>query len=267
MKKLLNRKIEVGKKVNEVREVVKNYNKEKRDMYDDAAELFKPSIKAQKDIKKAIDDKQDELINQLAINDEIANMKQDQVIAKLQQNNNRQNEIITNIQENQIALKKGLSDLLEPYQREIIFRDELPKMIEDKGSDEDDKPEKQLKSDLDLGFSPNEIEKLMKRNLPPPSSILKSYVAKTINLDDFLEEVGEQTKELGRKKGQLSTTKKAKLKNQEEILRLSDEIALLRKYRRRIDIIEEGAKTWVKVFTHRKRETPIRYHKMGSMVV
>ena len=121
MKKFLNRKIEVGKKVNEVREVVKNYNREKRAMHDDTAELFKPSIKAQKDIKKAIDDKQDELINQLAINDEIANMKQDQVIAKLQQNNNKQNEIITNIQENQIALKKGLSDLLEPYQREIIF--------------------------------------------------------------------------------------------------------------------------------------------------
>ena len=55
----------------------------------------------------------------------------------MQQNNNGQDEIITNIQENQRALTKGLSDLLEPYQREIIFRDELPKMIEDKGSDED----------------------------------------------------------------------------------------------------------------------------------
>ena len=76
MKKLLNRKIEVGKKVNEVREVIKNYNKEKRDMSDYTEELFKPSIKAQKDIKKVIDDKQDELINQLAINDEIGNMKQ-----------------------------------------------------------------------------------------------------------------------------------------------------------------------------------------------
>ena len=136
MKKLLNNKIEVGKKVNEVREVVKNYNKEKRDMFDYTEKLFQPTIKAQKDIKKAIDDKQDELINQIQINDELANMKQNQVIAKLQQNNNRQNEIITNIQENQKALKKGFSDLIEPYQREIIFRDELPKMIEDKGSDE-----------------------------------------------------------------------------------------------------------------------------------
>ena len=137
MKKLLNSKIEVGKKVNEVRELVKNYNKEKQDMYDYTEKLFKPSIKAQKDIKKSIDDKQDELINQIQINDELANMKQNQVIAKLQRNNNRQDEIITNIQENQKALKKGFSDLIEPYQREIIFRDELPKMIEDKGSDED----------------------------------------------------------------------------------------------------------------------------------
>ena len=55
--------------MNEVREVVKKYNTEKRDMYDDTVELFTPTIKAQKDIKKAIDDKQDELINQLAIND------------------------------------------------------------------------------------------------------------------------------------------------------------------------------------------------------
>ena len=137
IKKLLNRKIEVGKKVKEVREVIKNHNKEKRDMYDYTEELFKPSIDEQKSLKKSIDKKQDELINQIQINDELANMKQNQVIAKLQQNNNRQDEIITNIQENQRALTKGLSDLLEPYQREIIFRDELPKMIEDKGSDED----------------------------------------------------------------------------------------------------------------------------------
>ena len=154
MKKLLNSKIEVGKKVNEVREVVKNYNKEKQDMYDYTEKLFKPSIKAQKNIKKAIDDKQDELINQIQINDELANMKQNQVIAKLQQNNNKQDEIITNIQENQKALTKGLYDIIEPYQREIIFRDELPKMIEDKGSDDEaDKVEpstSKMKSDLDI---------------------------------------------------------------------------------------------------------------------
>ena len=182
MKKLLNSKIEVGKKVNEVREVVKNYNEEKQDMYDYTEKLFKPSIKAQKNIKKAIDDKQDELINQIQINDELANMKQNQVIAKLQQNNNRQDEIITNIQENQKVLKKGFSDLIEPYKREIIFRDELPKMIEEKGSDdEDDKADevepstskKKIKSlNIDKDIDDDYITFLDGKQLPLPSKVL-----------------------------------------------------------------------------------------------
>ena len=250
MKKLLNSKIEVGKKVNEVREVVKNYNKEKQDMYDYTEKLFKPSIKAQKDIKKSIDDKQDELINQIQINDELANMKQNQVIAKLQQNNNKQDEIITNIQENQNVLTKGLSDLIEPYQREIIFRDELPKSIED---GEVEPSTSKIKSDLDLGFSSEEMIKLMNRNLPPPSIILKSHLDNTINLNQFLKEIGEMTKELGRKKGQLSKTK-SKTKNKEAISDLSDEITLLQKYKKRINIIEEGAKTvGTGIYTQKKR--------------
>ena len=250
MKKLLNSKIEVGKKVNEVREVVKNYNKEKQDMYDYTEKLFKPSIKAQKDIKKSIDDKQDELINQIQINDELANMKQNQVIAKLQQNNNKQDEIITNIQKNQKALTKGLSDLIEPYQREIIFRDELPKMIED---GEVEPSTSKMKSDLDSGFSSEEIIKLTNKNLPPPSIILKSHLDNTINLNEFLKEIGEMTKELGRKKGQLSK-QKFKTKNKEAISDLSDEIALLQKYKKRINIIEEGAKTvGTGIYTQKKR--------------
>ena len=204
MKKLLNSKIEVGKKVNEVREVVKNYNKEKQDMYDYTEKLFKPSIKAQKDIKKAIDYKQDELINQIQINDELANMKQNQVIAKLQHNNNRQDEIIRNIQENQKALKKGFSDLIEPYQREIIFRDELPKMIEDKeedkGSDEDlieledDKADevepstskKKIKSlNIDKGIDDDYITFLDCKQLPLPSKVLNE----NMNIDEIKNKV------------------------------------------------------------------------------
>ena len=212
MKKLLNSKIEVGKKVNEVREVVKNYNKEKQDMYDYTEKLFKPSIKAQKNIKKAIDDKQDELINQIQINDELANMKQNQVIAKLQQNNNRQDEIITNIQENQKALKKGFSDLIEPYQREIIFRDELPKMIEDKGSDEDliqlgddedliqlgdDKADeveastskKKIKSlNIDKGIDDDYITFLDGKQLPLPSKVLNE----NMDIDKLKKKVVEK---------------------------------------------------------------------------
>ena len=80
MKKLLTSGIEAGNKVKAVREVVKTYKTQKQDMYDDAAEILKPSIDVQKKVKKTIDNKQDELITQLAINDEIANIKQNEII-------------------------------------------------------------------------------------------------------------------------------------------------------------------------------------------
>ena len=110
-------------------------------------------------------------------------MKQNQVIAKLQQNNNRQNEIITNIQENQKALKQGFSDLIEPYQREIIFRDELPKMIdeptnmiEDKVSDKD--------ADL-IEVGDDELSEIFKS---PDIQSSKKLKPKIINPDEGMSE-------------------------------------------------------------------------------
>ena len=80
-----------------VRGVTKTYKTQKQDMYDDTAEILKPSIEVQKSVKKTIDDKQDELINQLAINDEIANIKQNEIAIRLKQNTNKQNELINTI--------------------------------------------------------------------------------------------------------------------------------------------------------------------------
>ena len=54
IKKLLESGIEAGNKVKEVREVVKTYNTQKQDMYDDTAEILKPSIDSQKSIKKVL---------------------------------------------------------------------------------------------------------------------------------------------------------------------------------------------------------------------
>ena len=67
-KRLLSSGIEGGNKVKAVREVIQTYTERKQDMYDDTAEMFKPSIDAQKSIKKSIDEKQDEVINQLQEN-------------------------------------------------------------------------------------------------------------------------------------------------------------------------------------------------------
>ena len=98
MKRLLSSGIEAGNKVKEVREVIKTYKTQKQDMYDDTAEILKPSIDAQKEVKKTIDDKQDELIEQL--------------------------------KENQKALTEGIDNILESNMRAITFEEELPKAIE-----------------------------------------------------------------------------------------------------------------------------------------
>ena len=101
MKKLLTSGIEAGNKVKAVREVVKTYNRQKQDMYDDTAEIFKPSIDVQKEVKETIDNKQDKLITQLAINDEIANIKQNEIIKN-------QDKTIKQLKDNQ----KELSDIM-----------------------------------------------------------------------------------------------------------------------------------------------------------
>ena len=98
MEKLLTSEIEAGKKVKEVREVIKTYKTQKQDMYDETAEIFKPSIDVQKEVKQTIDEKQDKIIEQL--------------------------------QENQKALDDGIGNIVAASQRAITFEEELPKSIE-----------------------------------------------------------------------------------------------------------------------------------------
>ena len=97
-KKILASEIEAGKKVKEVREVIKTYKTQKQDMYDETAEIFKPSIEVQKEVKKTIDEKQDKIIEQL--------------------------------QENQKALTDEIGNIVEANQRAIMFEEELPEAIE-----------------------------------------------------------------------------------------------------------------------------------------
>ena len=82
------------------------YKTQKQDMYDDTAEILKPSIEVQKKVKKTIDNKQDELITQLAINDEIANIKQNEIIKK-------QDKAIKQLKDNQEDLTQSLNTLSE----------------------------------------------------------------------------------------------------------------------------------------------------------
>ena len=72
----------------------------------------------------------------------------------------------------------------------------------------------------------------------------------------ILNKSGEINKKLGQKKVHLSTTKTNRKKNKDEIAEYTEGINIIRKYRQRIGIVEEGAKT-LKVgegiYTQKKR--------------
>ena len=189
IQKLINNKIEAGNKVKEVRKVIKTYKTQKQDMYDDTAEILKPSIKVQKELKNTIDEKQNKLIEKLQENKETVDKKQDEVIKQLK--------------ENQVELIKSvdvLSDIMSKQgsvsgaQRWV---DDLPSDFdpldvigeEDEDEDEDEvevepkeKPKEEPKSlfnDIDTeiikkyGFDPT------LKNLPTDQEIKKEMASTT----------------------------------------------------------------------------------------
>ena len=228
MKKLLTSGIEAGNKVKAVREVVKTYKTQKQDMYDDTAEILKPSIEVQKNIKESIDNKQDKVIEQLQKN---------------------QKAITSGLED--IAIMNALPALQAPIETTKLLMDYKPILMDDIDGEPEKKPS--YKSDIDEGFTNNEIQKLIDYNLSPPSLILKSHLDGSIDIDDYNKSIGKQIKSLGSLKGSLSRTKKMR-DNQEEILGLTEDIKLLQKYRKRINVVEEGVKTLGEgIYTHKKR--------------
>ena len=103
------------------------------------------------------------------------------------------------------------------------------------------KPE--FKSDVDKGFDKDEIQKLTKYELDPPSDVLKASIDGTLDIDEYDENLGKKIKKLGIRKGQLSTTKKNRVKNKDQIDEITKDINFLQKYRNRIKIMPEGKKT------------------------
>ena len=74
-------------------------------------------------------------------------------------------------------------------------------------------------------------------------------------MKQILAKSGEINKELGRKKANLSTTKTNRKRNKDEIAEYTEGIDIIKKYRQRIDILEEGAKTLrgQGIYTQKKR--------------
>ena len=206
MKKISEAKIKAGKQVSNVRNTLKELKHGRQDIQEELSEVYKPIVKAQEDVKQKIDEKQDKMLEQL--------------------------------QKNQKALTSGLEDLLilqqlpdEQPQTTKLPIDHKPAMMEPK-----------IKSDIDTGFDKDEIQKLMKYKLYPPSDVLKASIDGTLDIDEYDNNLGKQLNKLGAKKGNLSKGK-GKTKNKDEIAELTKDIKLIQKCRNRIKIIPEGKKT------------------------
>jgi len=170
MKKLLNSGIEAGHKVKEVREVVKTYTTQKQDMYDDTAEILKPSIDAQKSVKESIDKKQDQLITQLKENQE---------------------KIVKSIEFNP---KKPITWKGEKLPALDWDCDESEDVGEDDGEDEEVKPstskEKPQFIDIDKGITDEYIKFLNDKELPKPSEIFN----KGLDPNEMIKKVNNKIK-------------------------------------------------------------------------
>ena len=219
-KKLSNSKIEAGRKTRAVRNELKQYKVVKQDAYEGVSERLQPLL----DVEKSIDKKQDELIQQL--------------------------------QKNQKAITSGLDDL--------ILYQKLPETSADPtGSAQDTKlpidykPEMMddtYKSDLDKGFNSDEKKTLTYYDFNSPSDLLKRVQNGNVDFDKYNRDVGLLLQELGRRKGSLSKSKKARDSNKYEIDELTHQIKTLQKYRQRISIIPEGLETIGSgIYTQKKR--------------
>ena len=217
--KISNSKIEAGRTIRAVRNDLKEYNEAKQDAYEGISEKFQPIIDVQKSVKESIDKKQDELIDQL--------------------------------QKNQRAITSGLED--------IILYQQLPETLgQDTKLPSDYKPimmsPPTFKSNLDKGFNNDEIDTLMYYSIPTPSDLLKLVKKGDVDFDEFDRTLGKTIQDLGRQKGTLSTSKKKRDSNKEQIDEFTHQIKTLQKYRNRIGIIPEGLETIGSgIYTQKKR--------------
>ena len=111
-------------------------------------------------------------------------------------------------------------------------------------------------ADLNKGFTQEELAFIQNQQLQLPADIFLQTFKEPNYVKQILDKSGEMNKELGRKKAHLSTTKANRKKNKDEIAEYDEGIEIIRKYRQRIGILEEGTKT-LKVgkgiYTQKKR--------------
>ena len=120
--------------------------------------------------------------------------------------------------------------------------------------------EPKMIAEMNKGFTQEELAFIQNQEMPLPADIFLQTLKQPNYAKQILDKSGEINKKLSQKKAHLSTTKANRKKNKDEIAENTEGIDIIRKYRQRIGIVEEGAKT-LKVgqgIYTQKREMPIR---------
>ena len=146
--------------------------------------------------------------------------------------------MIEQLQKNQKAITSGLEDLAMlqqlPEQAQTSKLPYKPAMME---------KSPKLQSNLDGGFTRDEMQTLMAYNLYAPSDVMMGVKDKKLDWDNYSRKITQLLKEIGREKGGLSKGPKAREKNVEKIEQLTNEIKTIQKYQKRISVIPEGLQT------------------------
>ena len=165
MEKLLASEIEAGKKVKEVRGVLKTHAIQKQDMYRDTAEILKPSIEVQKKVKKTIDEKQNKLIEKLQENKETVDRKHDEVIQQLKEN---QKELIKSVDTlSEIMSQQGSVSGVEKWVGSLPSNFDPLDIIGEEDEDEDEDEEEAKPKPLKTLFDNSDTEIIKKYGFDP----------------------------------------------------------------------------------------------------
>ena len=111
-------------------------------------------------------------------------------------------------------------------------------------------------ADLNKGFTQEELAFIQNKQLPLPADIFLQTLKEPNYAKQILDKSGKINKDLGQKKASLSATKANRKKNKDEIAEYTEGIDIIRKYRQRIGIVEEGTKTLKTgqgIYTQKKR--------------
>ena len=160
-------------------------------------------------------------------------------------------EVETRDQDLYEKVAKDLKPLTENFDKEI---DEISKLREDVNKqvipygEQVQRlalpgPSGEVAPKMDKGFAQEEMTFIQNQQLPLPADIFLQTLKQPNYAKQILDKSGEINKELGRQKAHLSTTKTARKKNKDEIAEYTEGIDIIRKYRQRIGIVEEGTKT------------------------